>query len=161
LDHPAIIRLRDCDYADADLSRPYLVMDYFDGHTLQNLVAAYGPLAPPELVALVRPVAEALQAAHARGILHRDVKPGNLLVRKDGGGWRVRLIDFGLALKRDMLHSTTAAGRTVIGSSVAGTLDYAAPEQLGRLPGVAPGPYTDVYGLAKTCCYVLFQTVHP
>jgi WD40 repeat protein/tRNA A-37 threonylcarbamoyl transferase component Bud32 len=161
LDHPAIIRLRDCDYADSEMTRPYLVMDFFDGETLDRRVATSGRLSAPELVALIRPVAEALQAAHARGILHRDVKPGNLLVRKDDAAWRVKLIDFGLALKQDMLHSTAATGRTMTSSSIAGTLDYAAPEQLGRWPGVAPGPYTDIYGFAKTCCYALFQTVQP
>lgn len=168
LDHPAIIRLRDCDYADAQMSRPYLVMDYFEGETLEKHVADKGTLSIRELIALLRPVAEALQVAHDRGILHRDVKPGNLLVRRDGEGqrtWRVKLIDFGLALKQDVLHGSVAGASagscTVIGYSIAGTLDYAAPEQLGKLPGVAPGPYTDIYGLARTCCYALFKTTQP
>lgn len=164
LEHPAIIRLRDCDYADSSMSRPYLVMDYFEGQTLAGHVDEHGPLSPDDLVALLRPVAEALQAAHSRGILHRDIKPANLLVRKDGSSWRVKVIDFGLALKQSVLHSTVATmagGRTVIGSSIAGTIDYAAPEQLGKWPEVAPGPYTDIYGLGKTSCYALFRTVQP
>jgi serine/threonine protein kinase len=165
LEHPAIIRLRDCDFADADSKRPYLVMDYFEGLTLAEQVEKHGPLPPEQVLALARPVAEALQAAHARGILHRDVKPANLLVRQDGPGWRVKLIDFGLALKQSVLTGTaanTAARlRTVTGYSVGGTLDYAAPEQMGRLPGVAVGPHTDVYGFGKTCCYALFKTANP
>jgi serine/threonine protein kinase len=165
LEHPAIIRLRDCDFADAEGKRPYLVMDYFDGLTLAEQVEKHGPLSPEQLVALARPVAEALQAAHACGILHRDVKPANLLVRQDGGGWRVKLIDFGLALKQSVLTQTAAATaqrqRTVTGYSIGGTLDYAAPEQMGRLPGVAVGPCTDVYGFGKTCCYALFKTANP
>jgi tRNA A-37 threonylcarbamoyl transferase component Bud32 len=165
LEHPAIIRLRDCDFADADGKRPYLVMDYFEGLTLADQVEKHGPLPAEQVLALARPVAEALQAAHACGILHRDVKPANLLVRQDGSGWRVKLIDFGLALKQSVLTGTaanTAARlRTVTGYSIGGTLDYAAPEQMGRLPGVAVGPYTDVYGFGKTCCYALFKTANP
>jgi tetratricopeptide (TPR) repeat protein len=165
LEHPAVIRLRDCDFADAGQTRPYLVMDYFDGLTLAEHVGKHGPLGPEHLLAVLRPVAEALHAAHARGILHRDVKPANLLVRPGGeaGPWRVKLIDFGLALKQEMLRATPggASPRTVVGHSIAGTVDYAAPEQLGRLPGVAVGPATDVYGFGKTCCFALFRTTQP
>jgi tetratricopeptide (TPR) repeat protein len=176
LDHPAIIRLRDCDYADAEQRRPYLVMDYFDGPTLAQHVRQHGPLAPDDLRALARLLAEGLLAAHERGILHRDIKPANLLVRREGepgpsgpGGsvrWRARLIDFGLALRPDVLRSTlaaTSAGRSAprLAAQVAGTLDYAAPEQLGRMPGVAVGPRSDVYAFGKTCCFALFQTTQP
>jgi WD40 repeat protein len=163
LEHPAIIRLRDCDYADAAQTRPYLVMDYFDGVTLAEHVERHGPLSADDLLALVVPVAEALQAAHTRGILHRDVKPANLLVRREGPAWRVKLIDFGLALKQDVLRHTVAGAeqQTLAGYSITGTLDYAAPEQVGKLPGVAVGPYTDVYGFGKTCCRALFKTVQP
>jgi tetratricopeptide (TPR) repeat protein len=167
IEHPAIIRLRDCDYADADQKRPYLVMDYFDGLTLSDYVEKHGALKPEELVAMAVSMAEALQAAHARGILHRDVKPANVLVRREGDGarWRIKLIDFGLALKQSVLKTTVsnpgARAKTIMGYSVAGTVDYAAPEQMGRLPGVAVGPYTDVYGFGKTCCHALFRTVQP
>jgi hypothetical protein len=107
-----------------------------------------------------------LHAAHQRGILHRDVKPANLLVRREQtGGWQAKLIDFGLALKQNAIYAsvrTPGSGlRSAVGSSVAGTLDYAAPEQLGRLPGVTAGPTSDVYGFAKTCCYALFGTTQP
>jgi serine/threonine protein kinase len=165
LDHPAIIRLRYCDYADAAQTRPYLVMDYFDGQTLADHVEKHGPLTPAELLALARPVAEALQAAHARGILHRDVKPANLLVRRDESGWRVKLIDFGLALKQSVIQATVTTpglrGQSVISYSVAGTLDYAAPEQIGKLADVPIGPYSDVYGFGRTCCFALFRTAQP
>jgi serine/threonine protein kinase len=162
LDHPAIIRVRDCDFAG---SRPFLVMDYFEGTTLAEHVAAHGPLPPEELVELVRPIAEGLKAAHERGILHRDIKPGNVLVRRGAGRWDVKLIDFGLALKQAVLYASarTPDGEaySAYGASLAGTLDYAAPEQLGRLPGAAPGPVSDVYSFAKTCCYALFRTTQP
>ncbi len=129
----------------------YLVMDYFDGVTLADHVARNGPLTPESLVALARPVAEALQAAHGRGILHRDIKPANLLVRQEGSAWRVKVIDFGLALGLKALQSaatTNKLGRTVVGSSIAGTPDYAPPEQLGKLTGVPVGRYSDIYSFA-------------
>src|SRR5262249_49618113 len=71
LDHPAIIRVRDCDYADAGQTRPFVVMDYFDGPTLADHVGRHGPLPPEELLVLARLVAEALQGARARGLLRR------------------------------------------------------------------------------------------
>jgi tetratricopeptide (TPR) repeat protein len=162
LDHPAIIRLRDCDYVDPALkSRPYLVMDYFEGMTLEEHVQKHGPLAADDWPVLAHLVADGLQAAHVKGILHRDVKPANLLVRRESAGWRVKLIDFGLAMRRQALQGTVGSGRTLAGSSIAGTLDYAAPEQMGRLPGVSVGAQADVYSFGKTCCYALFRTTQP
>lgn len=164
LDHPAIIRIRDCDYADAARTRPYLVMDYFEGGTLADHVEKHGPVPAADLLPLLRLLVGGLQRAHARGILHRDVKPGNILVRRgDRGTWDARLIDFGLALRARTGPSTQKASldQTLAGSSIAGTLEYAAPEQMGRLSGVAVGPYSDVYGLARTCCFALFGTAQP
>ena len=75
----------------------------------------------------------------------------------------VKLIDFGLALKHALLQNAGSmqSGKTILSSSIAGTLDYAAPEQLGKLPGVRIGPPADIYGFAKTCCYALFETTEP
>src|SRR5262249_28102813 len=87
LEQPAVVRVRDCDYADGPGGpRPYLVMDYFDGPTLADHIRQHGPLPVRELLSLARVLAEGLHAAHRRGILHRDVKPANLLVRRDGDG---------------------------------------------------------------------------
>jgi hypothetical protein len=73
------------------------------------------------------------------------------------------VIDFGLALRAESAPSTRkqSLDRTLLGSSIAGTLEYAAPEQLGKLKGVAVGPYSDVYGFGKTCCFALFGTAQP
>jgi serine/threonine protein kinase len=163
LEHPAIIRIRDCDFADSGRSRPYLVMDYFQGQTLAEHVEQNGPLKVSEALPLARLVAEGLQRAHERGILHRDVKPANLLVRPVVKGWETRLIDFGLAMRAPAKGSTARSSldRTLAGSSIAGTLEYAAPEQMGKLKGVAVGTYSDVYGFGKTCCFALFGTAQP
>ncbi|MBV9125966.1 MAG: hypothetical protein JO112_21655, partial [Planctomycetes bacterium] len=78
--------------------------------------------------------------------------------------WPTRVIDFGLALRRQTIETSMAArsaGDTILSDSVAGTLKYAPPEQMGELRGVKPGPYSDVYAFGKTCCYVLFRTTEP
>ena len=165
LDHPSIIRLQDCGFGAPDgESRPYLVMDYFEGTTLEE-AARQKPLGVDEAVVVGRQIAAGLQAAHGKGILHRDVKPANLLVRaadQAGASWEVKVIDFGLALRRTGRETMLAASHaTLVGSSIAGTLDYAAPEQMGKLQGVSVGPRSDVYGFARTLCYALFQTPQP
>ncbi len=166
LDHPAIIRISDCGYVDStNRSRPFLVMDYFEGGTLDEHVKKHGPLSVADLLAVSRPVAEGLQAAHGKGILHRDVKPANLLVRKDGATWQAKVIDFGLAMQLKVIQtsmnpSMSKRTRTLIGGSIVGTQDYAAPEQIGKRDD-AVGSYSDVYSWAKTCCFALFQTIQP
>src|SRR5207244_1673096 len=187
------IRLRDCRFADAARKRPYLVMDYFDSVSLADHVAKHGPLAADEMLTVARAVAEALLAAHAQGILHRDVKPDNLLVRPpptpnpspqrgeggnssplaplgrgvggEGGGWRVKLIDFGLAIKEEVEQATARTpgmrSPTPHEYGFAGTIDYASPEQMGRLAGVSIGTYSDVYGFGKTCYFALLGTPEP
>src|SRR5262249_11472054 len=105
LEQPAILRLRDCDFADAAQTRPFLVHDYFEGTPLAHHVEHHGPIPPGELLLAIRPVAEALQAAHGKGILHRDLNPATLLVRKEESGWRVKLLNFGLALKGNLLRA--------------------------------------------------------
>jgi len=166
VEHPNVIRLRDCDFVDQDATRPYLVMDYFDGQTLDEYVHEHGPMSIADFQIVGRQIAEGLHAAHQKGVLHRDVKPRNVLVRKTGDQWTVKLIDFGLALRRDVLSSATsntdALERTIQGNTIAGTLDFSAPEQLGKLKEpFAVGTYSDVYGFARTCCFALFGTHQP
>ena len=136
-------------------------MDYFAGGTLQQFVDERGPLSLEQLLAVAAQVAEGMKAAHIKGVLHRDLKPANLLVRKEGNLWKVKIIDFGLALRQQTVERskirTGATHKSMLDSSVAGTLDYAPPEQLGKLPGVQPGPYSDSYAFARTCCYAMFK----
>jgi TPR repeat protein len=172
LRHPAIIEFLDCNCADPNLTapaRPYIVMAYFPGVSLEAFVAERGVLSPANLLVVARQVAEGMQAAHARGVLHRDVKPENVLVRKEGNRWRVKVIDFGLALRRQTIETSArrAAGEeTILANSVAGTIRYAPPEQMGRLRDgkgrlVPVGPYSDVFAFGKLCCYALFKTTEP
>ncbi len=165
LDHPAIIKLKHWDYADAARTRPYLVMEYFDSVNLEKYVADQAGLSPEELLDVALPVASALQAAHAHGILHSDVKPENILIQKDATGWRVKLIDFGLALRPTALEGQAGASaqkaQTTVAKSTVGAQPYAAPEQREPSRGIPVDRYTDVYGFGKTCLYALLGTPEP
>lgn len=165
LHHPAIIQVEDSDYADPAQQRPYLVLEHFaDSQSLGAYLEAHGPLPLADTLAIARPIAEALAAAHQAGVLHRDLKPDNLLVRRDPQGrWAVKLIDFGMALRQRLVQeslSTSGFAPSLLGHSLGGTYHFAAPEQLGLRPGPV-GPYSDVYGYGKTLCHALFQMTDP
>ena len=133
LAHPVIVGIYD---VDATGESPALVMELVDGESLAARIARTGPLPAPEAAAVAADVAEALFHAHQRGVIHRDVKPGNVLLSGDG---RTRLVDFGIA------HSlATAAERLTLTGTVVGTLHAMSPEQLSGGPIT---PRTDLYGL--------------
>ena len=170
LDHPHIIGIRDQDYAqkidEKTRRRPYFVLEYFAGQTLEAYLKQHRTLPAADLLALAYKIAVAVHAAHTAGVLHRDLKPANILIaRTPDGGWDIRVIDFGLAVK---LGSAARASvnipsdrRSTQDRSFAGTLRYAAPEQMGNLPGVLPGRYTDVFAFGRTCIESLFGTTNP
>lgn len=124
----------------------YIVMRYVEGTDLRAVIAAEGRLAPRRAVQILAELTAALDAAHARGLVHRDVKPANVLIAREGERDHVYLTDFGLAKL-----AAGAEGRTRTGMFV-GTLDYAAPEQI---EGRRVDARADVY--AAGC--VLFQMV--
>ena len=133
LAHPAIVEIYDVD--DTGES-PALVMELVDGESLATRIAREGPIPPPEAAAIAADIAEALFHAHQRGVIHRDVKPGNVLISADG---RTRLVDFGIA------HSLAMASeRLTMAGTVIGSLHSMAPEQLVGGPIT---PRTDLYGL--------------
>jgi hypothetical protein len=161
LDHPNIIRVLDCGSFNSSLkSRPYIVMDYFEGRSLESLVREEGTLPSKDVIAIAIKVASAVQAGHVRNILHRGVKPGNVLVLRKDDKWDVRVIDFGLELRDPDMEIAAVSMRSPVGLSVGGTADSAAPEQIGKID-LPVGPASDMFGLAKTCCYALFQTPRP
>jgi serine/threonine-protein kinase len=131
LGHPNLVTIFD---TEQDEESVLLVMEYVDGETLGDLLAR-GAVEPKRAVAIVRAVAEALEHAHANGIVHRDIKPGNVLLGKDGS---VKLADLGIA---KAVERTDITGT----GTVLGTPAYMAPEQL---EGGDLGPAVDVYALA-------------
>lgn len=145
---PGVVNLYDaCEEPSADGSvRCYLVMEYVAGHSLADLLAMRGRLSVPSVLSLVAQAAEALEAAHAAGVIHRDVKPGNILLGPDG---QVTLVDFGIA------RVAGTAGMTSTGM-VMGTLSYASPEHLlGRDLTTA----SDVYSLGVVAYECLAGTL--
>ena len=143
LDHPNVIPVFAAGETDGVL---YIAMRYVDGTDLRSLVAAEGRLDPLRAAGVIAQVASALDAAHERGLVHRDVKPANILVAARGGGEHVYLTDFGLTKRSASESGLTSAGEWV------GTLDYVAPEQLrgDHVDGRA-----DVYALGA----VLYETL--
>lgn len=134
LSHPGIADVYD--YGQHSDGRPYLVMTFVEGTSLRRLLAGNRPLPPERVMALVAQAASALRAAHRAGVIHRDVKPVNLLVREDG---TVMLTDFGIA---------RAAGNDLTGAGlVVGTAAYIAPEQAA---GRDLTPAVDIYSLGVT-----------
>lgn len=130
LDHPNIIPVYDAGEVDGVA---YIAMRYVAGTDLAELIAANGPLAPQTVGDIVGQVASALDAAHGRGLVHRDVKPSNILVADGRGETHVYLADFGITKRLDAQAGLTATGQFF------GTVDYTAPEQLqgGAIDGRA------------------------
>jgi hypothetical protein len=137
VDHPNVVRVVDSGEADGLL---YIAMEYVHGRDLAAILAREGRLEPERATAILAQVGEALDAAHAAGLIHRDVKPGNVLVASAAGDEHALLTDFGLTKSptRDSV-ALTEAGQYV------GTFAYTAPEQIlgGAIDGRA-----DVYSLA-------------
>jgi putative two-component system response regulator len=130
LNHPNILRI--FDFGEDD-GVPYLVLEFIEGDTLADRLGKPMPL--ESVVKLLTPIASALDHAHSEGLLHRDVKPSNILMRRDG---TPMLADFGLARMADSARKLTATGL------VMGTPEYMSPEQISE---ENVGPASDVYAL--------------
>jgi serine/threonine-protein kinase len=138
IDHQNVIPIYDMGMHENSL---YIVMRYVPGGDLKALLASSGPLEPERAISLLTPVANALDAAHSHGLVHRDVKPANILIQQSESGRveHIYLTDFGIAKSLTSVSGLTRAGGLI------GTVDYMAPEQShGRDVSGA----TDVYALA-------------
>jgi serine/threonine-protein kinase len=131
INHPGVVDVYDY---GSDQQLAFLVMEYVEGDALSRTLSRVGRLTPARTMALVAQAADALQAAHANGIVHRDVKPGNLLVRPNG---TLVLTDFGIA-------RSALVGQLTVAGSVLGTASYISPEQAS---GAVATPASDVYAL--------------
>jgi serine/threonine-protein kinase len=138
LSHPNIVTVIDRGESDG---QQYIVFEYIDGESLKQLVDRNGPLPGRRAIELTLQVADALAFAHQAGLVHRDVKPQNVLVTEDG---EAKVTDFGIARSLDVEHGVTQTG------TVLGTSNYLSPEQAR---GQTVTPSTDVYSLGV----VLFE----
>lgn len=129
------------DIAEVD-GRPLIVMELVDGPSLDDVLRDRGPLDAREAARIGAKVMDALAAAHRVGVLHRDVKPGNILLDRSG---RVVLADFGIATMDD--PGDGSATHLTRSGELVGSLDYLAPE---RAQGAAPGPASDIWALGAT-----------
>ncbi len=121
--HPNIIDI--FSFGELPDGRPYMVMELLEGRSLEELLAASGRLSWKQTRRVLEQSLAALEAAHARGVVHRDLKPGNIFVSEGSSGWRVKLIDFGLARRvREADRKLTRPGMVV------GTPGFMAPEQV-------------------------------
>jgi WD40 repeat protein len=142
LEHPNVIPIY---RAGEDEGRLYIAMRYVEGASLDDLIAERGRIPPGRAARVVARVADALDAAHARGLVHRDVKPANVLIADPDGEEHVYLTDFGLA-------AGMSADREGAAGGWAGTLAYLAPEQIR---GGAIDARTDVYALGCVLFHAL------
>jgi len=147
LRHTGIVRVLD---VGEHHGQPYLVMELVEGQPLNHLIAGGGRLDEAQVADIGVRALEALHVAHLAGIVHRDVKPSNIMISADGA---VKLVDFGLAQRMDAASTLTATG------TVIGTPAYMSPEQAsGERHGL--GRRSDVYSLGA-CCYELLTGHQP
>ena len=143
IEHPNVIPVHAVGEADGVL---YIVMRFVEGTDMRGLIAQEGRLQPRRAAAIVDAVGQALDAAHAQGLVHRDVKPANILISTAGGREHVYLSDFGLSR-----HIEGSQGLTGTGAFL-GTIDYVAPEQ-------ARGDHIDARADVYSLGCVLFQAL--
>jgi serine/threonine protein kinase len=123
----------------------YLAMCYVEGRDLSGLLESLGRLDPERAIDLLAQIASALDAAHARGLVHRDVKPANILISRPGGGREhAYLCDFGLAKHASTVSSLTGS------REILGTVDYLAPEQIEGSRWTAA--WTSTHSAASPTC---------
>jgi serine/threonine-protein kinase len=148
LQHPNAVRVDDLDSTED--GRPFIVMELLEGRSLREVVHEEGPLAVPRALEIARQAALALQAAHELGIVHRDVKPDNLLlVRCPDGSEVCKVADFGIAKAREGLLGSGVGYAATQTGVVVGTPQYLAPEQIAG-PREGVDGRADLYSLGVT-----------
>lgn len=133
----------------------YMVMEYVEGHTLGDEIKKRGRLAPAEVVELLEPIMSVLNTAHAMGVVHRDLKPDNIMIGQSNNGERViKLLDLGIAKMREIAGGDGGKTALTMAGQVLGTPHYMSPEQWGELPRDGDSEIdgrADIYSLGIVC----------
>ena len=145
LDHRNVVRA--LDHGTLEDGRPYLVLEYIDGPSLRDVIHERRTLPPVEMLAILEPLCDALDAAHEQGLVHRDVKASNVILGRDAHGSRPVLLDFGLVKLLDSDDPSLTSSRSMLGTPAA-----MAPEQMRGQPVDAR---TDVYALGLLAFHML------
>lgn len=151
LQHPNAVRVEDMDTMED--GRPFIVMELVEGQSLRKIIEEQGPLAPARALEITRQVASALGAAHAIGIVHRDIKPDNIVIMTHDGKDTVKVLDFGIAKLRDTGGADTANYTATQTGMLIGTPQYISPEQASGKSGEQLDGRSDIYSLG----IVLYQ----
>ncbi len=152
LQHPNAVRVDDID--EGEDARPFIVMEYIEGQSLKKLIQDQGPLPVPRVCSIIKQVASALEAAHQLGMIHRDIKPDNIVLvaqdpQSDPAAFReiAKVLDFGIAKVKEARLGETA-GLTLTGTGVViGTPQYMSPEQAMGKRGDELDGRSDIYSL--------------
>ncbi|MEW6732634.1 MAG: protein kinase, partial [Acidobacteriota bacterium] len=137
LKHPNIVTIYD--FGVSPTGSSYIVMEFLKGRTLSHLIDSEGKLSLERTLSIIEPICQALTEAHSKGVIHRDLKPDNIMLEQMGTTEVVKVVDFGLAKLKQR-----AEQRRITGTQVVGTFDYMSPEQCQSLELDAS---SDVYSL--------------
>ena len=155
LRHPNAVRVEDYDYTDD--GRPFIVMELVEGKNVSQILQEEGPMSPPRAIRITIQVARALGTAHKLGIVHRDIKPGNIVLTLDEQGQEsAKVLDFGIAKLREAVSGAKGGMSMTMTGMVVGTPLYMSPEQfMGKKGSEEIDGRTDLYSLGV----VLYQMV--
>ena len=142
LNHDRILKIMG--FGNLEDGRQYMITEHLEGASLERIIEREAPMPPARALALVDQILDALNAAHAAGVVHRDLKPANVIVKTVGTERKLKLLDFGLARARVLQAPVDPSMPLNKASQVMGTPEYMAPEQAR---GLAPTPASDLYSV--------------
>lgn len=145
LQHPNVVRVEDVD--ETEDGQPFMVMEYLEGCSLSELIKSEGPLGVERVCSIAKQAASALDAAHSLEIVHRDIKPQNIMVIDSASGEVAKVLDFGIARIKEALGGATTAMSLSHTGMVIGTPPYMSPEQAKGISGDRLDGRSDLYSL--------------
>jgi serine/threonine-protein kinase len=153
LQHPHVVRVDDIDKAED--GQAFIVMEFIQGRSLVKVIEEEGALSPTRTCAIVKQAASALEAAHGLGLIHRDIKPHNIVLIETPRGEQAKVLDFGIAKLKEARLATTAGKNLTREGAIIGTPQYMSPEQAMGKRGDELDGRSDLYSLGVTMYQML------